>query len=271
MGKFSGMLLCCDIDDTLMTSDKKITSATAEAVGYFQSEGGLFTLASGRGLRGVELCLDAVRPDLPAICYNGAALYDLNARKYIKTVPLDDGAHRLTAEVMRRFPTVCAEIYNRGDTIFDNVNTLALRHMRNERLPDIRCSIKDISVEWLKVVFVDEPDTTLRLREFLEGGYSDLGYHFVQSTLNYYEILPGGASKGAMLRTLAELAGIPLGRVAAVGDNENDIEMIEAAGFGAAMGNGVEKLKRRAAYVVGDSDSDGVAQFVSLLDKRIRA
>jgi Cof subfamily protein (haloacid dehalogenase superfamily) len=265
MGKFSGMLLCCDIDDTLMTTDKKITPSTAGAIAYFQSEGGKFTLASGRGLRGVELCLDYVKPDLPAICDNGAALYDLIEKRYIKTIPLDEGAHRLTYEVLRRFPTTCAEIYNRGDTIFDSVNALALRHMKNERLPDIRCRVEDISVEWLKVVFVDEPDTTTRLRAFLEDGYSSLGYHFVQSTRNYYEILPGGASKGAMLRTLAEYAGIELCSVAAVGDNENDIEMIEAAGFGAAMGNGVGELKRRAKFTVASNNDDGVAQFVSLL------
>ena len=64
-----------------------------------------------------------------------------------------------------------------------------------------------------------------------------------------FEVMPNGVSKGAGLMELARVLGIDRSEVMAIGDNENDIEMIREAGIGVAMGNAVERLKAEADYV----------------------
>ena len=58
MGKFDGILLCTDLDDTLLTTDKRISDENKQAIEYFMSEGGLFTFATGRVVDGARLMLD---------------------------------------------------------------------------------------------------------------------------------------------------------------------------------------------------------------------
>jgi Cof subfamily protein (haloacid dehalogenase superfamily) len=259
-------LLCCDVDDTLMNGSKQIPPEVSSAIARFQKKGGLFTIASGRGLRGLEPCFPFVTPDVPVICFNGGGLYDERAKRFIEITPLDPEARRAVGGVLKYFPGVCAEIYTQSGAVFDNVNGTALRHMLHEKLPDIRSPFDEVPDPWLKVVFACPPGNIAALRGYLLGAYGGgKRFRLVQSAPCYYEILPAGASKGAMLRRLAQLEGIPMENIAAAGDADNDAEMIKYAGIGAAMGNAVESLRAVADIVLPDSESGGVAKLASLL------
>lgn len=74
-----------------------------------------------------------------------------------------------------------------------------------------------------------------------------------------------GVSKGSAIKTLAEHEGIDLHDVLAIGDSENDIEMIKAAGIGVAMGNGSEELKRSADFVTDSVSDDGFCRAIEKL------
>ncbi len=76
------------------------------------------------------------------------------------------------------------------------------------------------------------------------------------------EILPNGASKGAALKTLIKDLGVSSESVMAIGDAENDIEMIQLAGIGVAVGNAGQAVKDAADVVVASNDADGVAEAV---------
>ena len=77
MGKFDGILLCTDLDDTLLTTDKRVSDENSKAIEYFKSEGGLFTFATGRVPQGAKLMLNYVHPNAPMVCFNGAAIYEM--------------------------------------------------------------------------------------------------------------------------------------------------------------------------------------------------
>lgn len=107
----------------------------------------------------------------------------------------------------------------------------------------------------------DRPELTDEAERALSGTLS--GVTFVRSETTYLEVLPEGASKGAALRELAAARGVPLGRIAAIGDNPNDLDMIRAAGLGAAVGDAAESVRAAADVVVGTCAGGGVADLVA--------
>ena len=76
------------------------------------------------------------------------------------------------------------------------------------------------------------------------------------------EVLPPGASKGAGVKKLVKELGVPMQSVLALGDAENDLEMLQFAGVGVAVGNAPESVKQAADVVVASNDQDGVAEAV---------
>jgi HAD superfamily hydrolase (TIGR01484 family) len=89
-----------------------------------------------------------------------------------------------------------------------------------------------------------------------------LPVHAVQSEPTYLEILPPGVSKGAALAPMLGALGLPAAAVIAVGDNWNDLEMIEAAGLGVAMGHAPAGVRARADHVCGTSAEEGFRQVL---------
>ena len=83
-----------------------------------------------------------------------------------------------------------------------------------------------------------------------------------QSMKHNLEVMNKGVTKGNAVRILAQMYGINREEIIAIGDNENDISMIEYAGLGIAMGNAEELLKRAADHVTGDYQEDGVAEAI---------
>ena len=86
--------------------------------------------------------------------------------------------------------------------------------------------------------------------------------HAVQSEPVYLEILPPGVSKGAALASMLDTLGLSAAETIAIGDNWNDVEMIEAAGLGVAMGQAPAGVRARADYVCRTADEGGVREVI---------
>ncbi len=82
------------------------------------------------------------------------------------------------------------------------------------------------------------------------------------SSSHLVEVSPNGDNKGVALKYIAERFGINISSTVAVGDNLNDLSMIEAASIGVAVGNAVDELKAAAGYVSASNDCDGVAEII---------
>ena len=88
------------------------------------------------------------------------------------------------------------------------------------------------------------------------------GLEITSSWADNYELMPQGVSKGRAVKELAEKMGIGPDQVMTVGDFDNDLSMIEYAGYGTAMGNATPKVKAAAKYVTLTNDEDGVAAAI---------
>ena len=95
MKKFEGILICTDLDGTLLRKDKSISEENLRAVEYFMSEGGLFTFVTGRMPFSAKRVYSVLHPNAPIGCINGGALFDTEKEKYIWTNELSHDAIEL--------------------------------------------------------------------------------------------------------------------------------------------------------------------------------
>lgn len=269
MGKFDGMLLCTDLDDTLLTDNKQVSEKNRKAIDYFKSEGGLFTFSTGRVPMGARLILEYVVPNAPIVCFNGGGIYDFSENKMLWSRKLDSDAISAVEYVDRQLDFVGIEICTEEKIYFSKINAKVREHQVLEKLPDNDLDYHDIPEVWQKVLFMTEEHELNTVRRTIsESPFADK-YTFVQSSPWYYELLPKNSTKGDGLIQLGELCGIDRSRIIAVGDNENDLEMVKMAGVGIAVENAIPIVKSSADYITADNNSDAIAKVIYDLENGI--
>ena len=124
MGKFDGMLICTDLDGTLLKKDKTISQENLDAIEYFKNEGGYFTFVTGRMPFFVSYVLNAIKPNAPFGCVNGAGLYDEAKGDYVWKAVMPDTVLELVEFIDRRFPDVGIQVNTFYKTYFCKENRL---------------------------------------------------------------------------------------------------------------------------------------------------
>lgn len=266
MGKFDGILLCTDLDDTLLTTDKCVSENNRKAIDYFKAEGGLFTFVTGRVPMGARLILEYVMPNAPIVCFNGGGIYDFDAGKMLWSRKLDRDALSAVEYVDRLFDFVGIEICTEEKIYFSKINKKVREHQVLEKLPDNDLDYHLIPEVWQKVLFMIEEEQFDEVRDAIDNAPFADKYTFVKSSPWYYELLPKNASKGEGLLQLADICGIDRKCTVAVGDNENDISMIKNAGTGIAVANAVKSVKSEADYTTADNNSDAIATVIEAIE-----
>lgn len=265
--KFRDILLCTDLDETLLTTgDKRLTEENRNAIERFMSEGGYFTFATGRGPAGARLLLDIIKPNAPLICYNGGAIYDFNTDTVIKGECLDKQAIKVVEYVEENFPDVGIEVCTDKNIYFCKENRIAEMHRLHEHLPHITLSYKNVFTPWKKVIFLCEPEQMRELSTHLYGTEFADRYDFVQSFDTYFELMPKGVSKGSAMLELAQMLKISPKRTIGIGDNYNDIELIKNAGIGIAVANAVPEARAAADIITVDNNKSAIAAVIYSLE-----
>lgn len=265
MGKFDKILICTDLDDTLLTTDKRISDENMQAIDYFMSEGGKFTFATGRIPYGAELMLKYITPNVPMVCFNGGAIYDFKTQKLLWTTKLDDEAIKVVEYVEKSCPFAGIEVCTEDKVYFCKINQRVDEHKKLEHLPDNELDYHDIEEPWMKVLFMQEENQVDEVRSVIASSpYADK-YEFIRSSPYYYEILPKNASKGNAAVELAKLLDIPKKNIIGIGDNENDISLVQKAGIGIAVSNAIDTLKQAADYITVDNNSHAISAVIYAL------
>lgn len=267
MGKFDGILLCTDLDDTLLTTDKRVSEENRRAIEYFQSEGGLFTFATGRVPYGAKLMLEYVKPNAPMVCFNGAGIYDFENDRLLWKATLDKNAIDVVEFIDRQFPFTGIEVCTENEIFFCKLNRVVNDHQILEKLPDNFLDYHDVKDEWFKVLFMVEDYQLDSIREAIQNSPFKDKYSFVQSSPWYYELLSKTASKGLGLIKLAEILGINPENTIGMGDNDNDMSLVMMSGTGIAVANAIPTLRGVADYITVDNNSHAVAAVVDALER----
>jgi Cof subfamily protein (haloacid dehalogenase superfamily) len=262
MGKFDGILICTDLDDTLLTADKRVSDENISAIEYFMSEGGYFTFATGRMPQGARLMLNYIKPNAPIICSNGTAIYDFKAEKFLWMRKLGQEAVKVIEYIDKEIPQSGIVIGCEHGVYFPKVNKQTEEHKILENFPDNYVDLHDIDEEWLKVIFMTEPEDVDLVRQAINKSQWKDSFEFMQSSPWYYEMLPKNSTKGSAIPRLAEILGISPDRTIGMGDNDNDMTLITQSGIGIAVENAIEPIKAAADYITVDNESHAVAQVI---------
>lgn len=268
MNKFEGMLFCTDLDGTLYNDGHTVSKENLDAIEYFKSEGGLFTFITGRVPATSKQIYNIIKPNAPYGCINGAAIFDAQKGEYLHSVFLPQSAVELVKCVDEVLPEIGIQ-YNTEKAVYFNKDNAAMVYFRKTTgLPHLTCHYKEVTEPTFKVVFAHEDEKQIeKLEQLLTTHPKADNFDFIRSEKILYEILPKGVSKGVLLCKLAELLSIDIGKTIAVGDYNNDVSMIKAAGFGFAVANAVPAAKAVADYITVSNNENAIATIIEGFDK----
>ena len=245
-------LIVSDLDETLLRSDKTVSPADREAIAEAGRRGVKFVPASGRGFKSIAKTLKELdlygKADEYVISFNGGAVTENRGERvlYHRGLPFEEAE----------------ELYRRGQDYDVHVYTLDTVYVYHffpgeQAFLRGRMEVEEVShttldflrgQEIIKVLYTNTDHAYLTsIARDLESLTGDMDVSY--SSGRYLEFNPAGVNKGAGLRKLAGILGIDMRDTIAVGDNYNDITMIEAAGLGVGVANTVEELKPRCDFV----------------------
>ena len=251
MGKYSHILLCSDLDGTLLDKEGKMSGENIDAIKYFCAEGGKFCIATGRLPSHLLQFADKDFFKCPIICSNGAAIYDFEKDEVLYSRPLGKKLPDLVDFLEKNSGHVLET------TLFVNLEK-GMCIGFSESIERIR---EHINQTVYKIVMrTDSPESAVTLRDRLKVHFG-ADFNFSRSWDTGVEILDAHATKGDTIGKLKEILGGGYFCIC-VGDYENDITMIEKADLGCAVANAVPEVKRAAGRVVCSNNESAIKYIV---------
>lgn len=257
-----------DLDGTLLNSYSKISAKNAQAIRDAVDSGIDFAICSGRTLHSVNKFFEN---DLKVAGYrvvlNGAVVVDPNNRRIIDQ-PMDK---EVIQEILKR-----AE-FSRFKVVLDGLNDIYVydpnhswttyfegmdRHHKKARsIEDLMKINQDEQIDIYKVCFSCPPKQLASLQKKLES-FTALPVTISRSGSYYFEINGQDVTKLSALQKISEYSEIPMAEFMCFGDYGNDLDMIKEVGYGVAMDNAIESVKKVAWQTTDNNNHDGVAKMI---------
>jgi len=271
-------LLALDLDGTLLDSRGQIPDQNRQAIREAEGAGVLVTIATGRRFRdarpvGLELELNA-----PLVTHNGALLKYAESLETVAASLLDLNTTREIVRVGKQFggnALVSADPHSKGTLLYDKIsddNIPLKRYLDwSERLhgdeaqeavmhvDDLHEALPDHEVIHISFSGACEPMKHMLafLNDELTNSVTILPTIYPHLDFTLIDILPADASKGTGIEKLATINGLTADNVMAIGDNFNDLGMLEFAGTPVVMGNADADLLNRPEFYKTDNNNEG--------------
>ena len=260
-------LIALDLDGTLLDSQLQIRPRTIDALQRARDQGAQVMIVTGRHHSAAYAYWHQLGLDLPAICCNGAYIYDFKTKKALTGDPFPPSEARAFLKIARAHPlhlmvyTDTAMVHEHGKPpLQEGMGDWAARLPDNlrPRLASVDAFDELIDRQAIIWKFLAVPDSAEALESLVNTARAQ-GFYCVCSGGNRVDIARAGNSKGQRLTEFVAQQGIAPQQVIAFGDQDNDKEMLQMAGLGVAMGNSPESVRAGADWVTGPNNGDGIA------------
>ncbi|WP_071130910.1 Cof-type HAD-IIB family hydrolase [Enterococcus timonensis] len=278
-------LIASDMDGTLLNESSLVSDKNKEAILFAQEQGIEFMVATGRGRMEAYPVLDRVGLHLPMITVNGAQVYDQSG-DILFTISFEKDAVETIVSILRKHQLYFELATSQGTYSDSHIRRIqsTTRYIHSNRpyvSPKLAIAMTAAHLEMLNVQFVDDfsgilADKHISILKFIVFSMDederlaqaaaeinllpDLAV--TSSAKNNIEINHINAQKGLALKKVAESRGIAMENVMTIGDNFNDISMLEVAGISFAMANGPEEVHKHAKFLAKSNAEDGVADAI---------
>lgn len=258
-------MVVTDIDGTIYSPELGIKQSIKECIQNLCKKGIHVAIATGRTYGSAKTVADNIGIKCPLICYQGGLVNSYDGE---------------ILDVKYLNPVIAKEIINdfRKRNIHLNVYVEDKLYVEDDD-EYIKDYIGDKGIDYYKVESFEELDFTklnklLAIKydvQFIDNLIKELQEKYpeiyVVKSYDYFcEIANKDATKGHAIKFLADKYGIKTDEVLAIGDQNNDIEMVETAGIGIAMGNGTPEIKKAADYITDTVENDG---FIKAINKYV--
>jgi Cof subfamily protein (haloacid dehalogenase superfamily) len=258
--------LVLDLDGTLLHAGLELDPAQVKALHRAIERGLTVTLATGRMPQAAAPYVAELQVTAPVILYNGALVRDPVTGGDLLSLELPPGLPWKAYQSFANAPV--HPIFYRDDRLYClELTQPIVAYCRERRLTALPVDEPQSFLQlgsFVKCLFIGHPADLRLLREEL-ASLVGAEAHLVNSHPHHLELLPAGVSKGAALRFVARHLGVPLSRVIAVGDEENDLEMLREAGLGIAMAHAPEAVRAAADRVAPAADAGGLLALLTEL------
>jgi hypothetical protein len=259
-------LLVLDIDGTIAGHSNTISTGVKQAIVAAQAKGIQVAIATGRMYRSALRFHQEIGSTLPLMAYQGAWIQD----------PITEKIHRHWA-ISREIASQLINYFERPElrsllSIHFYINDqLYVRELTREtQIYAERSGIIPITVGDLRQTLTNEPTKILALSDDIDvidkllgnlrRQYTPAELYLTTCVATFFEATNASVNKGTAVRYLAEeLLGLEIANVMAIGDNFNDLEMLESVGLGVAMGNAPAGVQAIAQWVAPSVEEDGAA------------
>lgn len=267
-GKYAGIVLYSDLDGTLLDENRCLSRENLEAVQLFIREGGRFAIATGRMEQTTRVNFPELPVNLPCIFYNGALVLDMETDEPLLARTIKTNLRHELQTILDKYPDAGVEILVDGHGYIVRWNDIIREQLAREGMTGEDASWDDIKDGWFKALVLAEKDTLVLARADLTAmGRDDIEILFSEDTL--LDMMANGVSKGTALGWIRQKIGTDWHTVFAIGDNENDADLVRFADVGIAVGNACPSVKLAAQYVIQPHNIPCIPQVLQLIDANL--
>ena len=264
-------LFVTDLDGTLLNNNNVVSDKNISAIKEAIAAGVIVTFATGRMYSSALKYAQQINIDVPIITYNGALIKSTSSKIYHEDF--------IEPDVVTELVNYCAPkgwyllVASNDEVYFPDYSQRAVNYEKTAGLKGFPVGWDNLSQKTEnvgKMLFVTEnfcqnklilPSLEDSIIEEISHKFADK-LNFVKSKQGLIEVIKPTVSKANALQILAKHFNIPIAEVMAIGDANNDLPMLHAAGKSVAMGNAADDIKAVCDYTVSSNEDDGVAEAI---------
>ncbi len=253
--------IICDLDGTVCAHENQVSAAVRKAMQETVEANLWITLCTGRGYQTVQPLLDVVPINAPLICCNGGLIIEPTTRQVLQVQPMSLPLARKLLDLAQKEGLAFWVYLDDMETMleYNPVESHALLRQHGEIVRQVADPIAELERPPHKLIIIAEsPQDTPAVLASVKRCVADEA-RVLTSSPRLIEILMPGISKAQGIAWVADRLGVAQEETIAIGDGNNDLEMLNWAGLSIAMGNGTPAVKAAADWTAPPVEKDGLA------------